>query len=456
MIAVTILCGGSGSRLYPLSTRQIPKQFINLIDSEFTMFQLTIKRILKLPVDKITIICNQDHYDIANKQLNQIIDSNLKYSFILEPIGKNTAPAICLTSLLNPDDTILVVPSDHVFDDDYFVEKVKEGLNLINEGIVTFGVKPTHAETGFGYINYKDNNIIKFVEKPNKHLAEEYIKNGNYLWNSGVFLFKSEIILNELKNHCNDIYNDVSNIAKNFNLDDSIHKIDIKNFSNVRDQSIDFGVMEYHKTGKIVEYHGKWRDLGSFYSLYNELEKDSDGNVVIGDNICAIDCNNCYINTDRGKIGLIGLNDIAVVKVKDNLLISDINMTQQIKNFKFSNTEQVNETMYRPWGTYTTIDGGDLCGFKVKRITVKPGKRLSLQSHNHRSENWIVTKGTAKTQLNDKFIIMEKNDYIFIPVKAKHRIENIGVDELEFIEVQTGAYLGEDDIIRYQDDFNRI
>ena len=455
MLTVTIIAGGVGSRLAPLSTSNNPKQFLKLTDDNYSMFQLTIKRIIDLQPQKLVVICNENNYDLAFEQL-QLLKLTIEYLFILEPIGRNTAPAICLTTLINPDTTMLVVPSDHIFDNQCFVNSVKEGLKFTNEGITVFGITPSYPETGYGYIKYNKNNIIKFVEKPDIETAKQYLEDGNYAWNSGVFLFNTSIMSSELLTHCPDIYNGILKIVEKIDVNSKKITVDKTEFSQIRDQSIDYAVMENHKFGKIVEYSGKWSDVGSFKSLYDELDKNADNNVIRGDNICSIDCNHCYINSDRGKIGLIGLSNLAVIKLKDTIIISDLEKTQDIKKLKFENKEFINETKFRPWGNYTTIEGGDYDGFKVKKIVVKPRQKLSLQSHNFRNEHWVITKGVCKMQLNDTFRIMKSNDYVFIPIKALHRIENIGDEDVEFIETQIGSYLGEDDIVRYQDDYGRV
>lgn len=334
MLTVTIIAGGVGSRLYPLSTSNNPKQFLKLTNKNHTMFQLTIKRIIKLDPNKLVVICNENNYDLAFEQFEEL-KLNIDYLFILEPIGRNTAPAICLTTIMNPNTIMLVVPSDHIFDDECFVNSVKKGLEFTKEGITVFGIKPTYPEIGFGYIKYNGNNIEKFVEKPDIETAKKYLDDGNYAWNSGVFLFDTQIMSYELSKHCPDIYNGINKIIiENDGVNENKFYLDKIEFSKIRDQSIDYAVMEKHEFGKIVEYSGKWSDVGSFKSLYDELDKNVDNNVIVGDDIETINCKNCYINSDRGKVGLIGLSNLAVIKFKDTIVISDLDKTQEIKNLK--------------------------------------------------------------------------------------------------------------------------
>ena len=351
--------------------------------------------------------------------------------------------------------------SDHVWNDQKFSLSVEEGLKYASNYIVTFGIKPTYPETGFGYLKYSGNNLIKFVEKPNKKTAEEYLLNGSYLWNSGNFIFNNKILKKEFEKNASDIYNTVKltlDNSKNVNNEINLSK---EFFEKVRDESIDYAVMEHLDNAKIVAYDGKWKDIGSFRSLYDELPKNLNGNVLNGDIKC-IDTENCYIKSENKLVTALGIENLVVVDTRDTLFIADKERSQDVKLFvKELKKEERQETIihakaYRPWGWYINIDGNDHSGSKVKRIGVYSGKRLSLQSHNKRSEHWVIVKGKARVQVGEDFHVLHKNQSIYIPVGVLHRMENIGEEMVEFIETQIGDYLGEDDIVRYQDDFGRV
>ena len=460
MLNVVILCGGNGTRLWPLSREKLPKQFLKLTSKEFTMFQLTFLRVRDLKYDKLVVICNEQHMFLAKQQLEELNINN--YQLIGEPFGKNTSAAIAIAcKVSNKNSNLLVMSSDHIWDDNKFAKSVDNGLKLVNEGIVVFGIKPSYAETGYGYLNFESNNLIKFVEKPNKEKAEEFFSSGNYLWNSGNFLFKNEIMTNELKSHANDIYEAVSEtLEESGDLNNLEIKLNKDYFKDVRGESIDCAVMENHKTGKIVMYDGYWSDIGSFKSLHDYLEKDIDGNVLDGDVKC-IDTKNSLIKSDNKLVTTLGTKNLVIVDTRDTLFIADKERSQDVKLFvKDLDKENREETKvhakaYRPWGWYINIDGNEYSGSKVKRIGVYPGKRLSLQSHKQRSEHWVVVKGQAKVQVGEDFHLLHKNQSVYIPIGVLHRIENVGDEMVEFIETQIGDYLGEDDIVRYEDDFGR-
>ncbi len=463
MINVVIMCGGSGTRLWPLSREKLPKQFLNLTQKEFTMFQLTCLRVQDLVYKNLIIICNEQHMFIAKQQIEELEINN--YKIIAEPFGKNTCAAITTACLLSdPTYNLLVMSSDHMWNDSKFIECVNKGLDFINNGIVVFGIKPTYPETGYGYLQTENNDLIKFVEKPDKDTAETYLKNGNYLWNSGNFLFSNEIMTNELKKNATDIYNSVLMTINNSGNNIFLKKEIILNkdyFTNVRDESIDYAVMEYHKTGKIVMYDGLWSDIGSFKSLHDFLAKDENENVIDGDIKC-IDTTNSLIKSENRLVTTLGINNLIVIDTRDTLFIADKERSQDVKLFVKELKEEnrcetkIHAKAFRPWGWYINIDGDDNSGSKVKRIGVYPGKRLSLQSHDRRSEHWVIVKGQAKVQVGQDFHILHPNQSIYIPIGVLHRMENIGEEMVEFIETQIGDYLGEDDIIRYEDDFGRV
>lgn len=460
MLNIVIMCGGSGTRLWPLSREKLPKQFLNLTDKKHTMFQLTCLRVKDLDYQTLFVICNQEHMFLVSQQLEELNISN--YKIIGEPFGKNTCAAIATACILTkPESELLVMSSDHMWSNDIFVNSVKNGFKYVNEGIVVFGIKPSYPETGYGYLNFSGNKLIKFVEKPNKETAHTYFESGNYLWNSGNFLFSNKIMLNEIKNYARDIYDNVLRTIENSgDLQNQNIILNKKYFKDVRDESIDYAVMEFHKNGRVVVYNGYWNDIGSFKSLHDYLEKDSNGNVLDGDVKC-IDTYNSFIQSETKLVTTLGIDNLIIVDTRDALFIADKEKSQDVKLFvKDLKKENRGETVihakaYRPWGWYICIDGDDNSGSKVKRIGVYPGKRLSLQSHNRRAEHWVIVKGTAKVQVGKDFHILHPNQSVYIPTGTLHRMENIGTEVVEFIETQIGGYLGEDDIIRYEDDFGR-
>ncbi len=473
-----ILCGGSGSRLWPKSREKMPKQFLKL-NNNYTMLQNTILRIINL-IDylpeknnsKIIVICNKDHYFIVENQFKEL-NVKLDFFIVTEPKGNDSAPAICIASLLGEeDDNTFIMPCDHIFDSNEFIISSMKSLNYLDNSIVTFGIKAYKPETGYGYIQVGPNNITqKFVEKPNEKLALEYINSGNYSWNAGLFIFKNKNMISSFSKYAPDI---LDNCKKT--MEKTIEKQDLKQkiihldseFINCRAISIDYGIME-----KLVEdkdknidaitilYNGHWNDIGSYLALYNELEKTPDNNVILGNNLFTLNTKNSYIESIDSFCAVIGVNNLSIVNTKDSLLICNNDNTQDVKKvveyLKSNNKEEAyyHKKVFRPWGYYVNVEGHDTNGFKMKKIVVYPGKRLSLQSHNYRSEHWVIVKGTAKVQVGDKEFIMNADEHVYIPIKTLHRIENIGIDLMEFTETQIGSYLGEDDIIRYEDDFNR-
>jgi mannose-1-phosphate guanylyltransferase len=475
-IVFIILCGGKGSRLWPKSREKLPKQLLKLTN-EYTMLQNTILRIKKIKscLDiRIQIICNIDHYFIIEQQINELKDLNENIIIITEPSGRDSAPAICISSLLNDiNDYTFIIPSDHIFNDNQFAECCNNSINYLNDSIVTFGIKPDRIETGYGYINIGDNNItLKFIEKPNYELAKKYFEEGTYYWNSGIFGFKNKNMIMYYEKYANDILDVCRKTLENIDLNKKL--IHLSNlFLDNRTISIDYAIMEKICDCKDLKvnirpitliYNGYWNDIGSFEALYNELIKGSvinnNKNFIIGD-VVNYNTDNCYIDSENKFTALIGVSNLVVVNTQDSLLICDKNKTQDVKLVveylkKNKRVEYMHDKkVYRPWGWYINIEGGDYNGFKIKKIVVYPGKRLSLQSHNYRSEHWVIVKGNAKVQVGDDNIFLNADQYIYIPIKTLHRIENIGYEELEFTETQIGSYLGEDDIIRFEDDFGR-
>lgn len=472
-INIAILCGGNGTRLWPLSRKKLPKQFLPLVNQK-TMFQNTIQRFdflqknNKILLHKFLIICNETHKFIVEQQLQELNINN--YIIITEPIGRDSAPAVLISSLIDDEENVTaIIPCDHVFDDKEFCNLLEVAVNqYIENSIITFGIKPTYPETGYGYIETnQDNQTLSFKEKPQLETAINYLKNGNYLWNAGVFIFQNKNMIKCFQKYSKDIYQCcLETLKKSQNINNTI-SLDETQFKTCQSISIDYAIMEKisndeNKTIQLftLPYLYKWSDVGSFKSLYNECNKDENNNVIKG-NIVTLETQNCYIETDKKLVTTIGVENLVIVNTRDALLVTSQEKCQNVKKMltKLKPSDQdlkiVHAKAYRPWGWYINVEGNDFSGYKIKRIGVYPGKRLSLQSHKKRSEHWVITKGKAKVQLNDDFIELTVNQHIHISVGALHRMENIGKDILEFVETQIGEYLGEDDIIRYQDDFGR-
>lgn len=451
-----ILCGGSGTRLWPLSRRLMPKQFLTLFDDKKkSLFQKTIERNASI-ADKLTVITNSEHYFIALDQLEDLKNEKFNISntrFLLEETGKNTAPAIAFAALESGEEEILfVTPSDHLIKDYTEYEKaVKEAEKLAEEGyLVTFGITPDEPHTGYGYIEHKGNSVIRFHEKPDKETAEKYFKNGNFLWNSGMFMFKAGVYLKELKKYSPKVYEE---IIKSFETRQELDThARIREMKDIPDISIDYAVMEKSDKIKVVKSGFEWNDVGSFDSLIKEIESIKAEEI---------ECrNNFYYSDDEKKvIAAIGLENYIIIDTKDALLISKKGESQKVKDIVKSLKEKNGEIttshikVHRPWGTYEELITDK--GYKVKKITVKPGKRLSLQKHFHRSEHWIVVSGTAEVRVGDKTYLVRPNESTYIKMGEIHRLSNPGKIPVILIEAQVGEYLKEDDIVRIEDDYKR-
>lgn len=472
-----ILCGGSGSRLWPKSREKMPKQFLKMTNC-YTMLQNTILRIQKmieitgLTTNSITIICNKDHWYIADVQIKELcITVPITITIVAEPKGRDSAPAVCIASLLGlEEDNTCIMPCDHIFDDEALTAIYKRSLNQLDDSIITFGIKPTHGETGYGYIKKNENEqTVEFVEKPNVEMAKQYFESGDFLWNAGIFMFKNKNMLQCFRNYAPDILENCQETLKNSASDkNQIIHLSETPFISCRSISVDYAIMEplckdLDTSIKrfTFSYDAHWNDIGSFSALFNELEKDADNNVINGD-VILLNSSNCYVESERSLIAGIDLHDLIIIDTDDAILLCPQNKTQDVKKIveilksKKREEAQFHKKVLRPWGWYINIYGSDNNGFKVKTISVYPGKKLSLQSHDHRSEHWAIVRGNAKVTLNQDEIILEKDQSVYIPVKALHRIENIGSEILEFTETQIGNYLGEDDIVRYEDDFGRV
>lgn len=450
-----ILCGGSGTRLWPISRTLMPKQFVKLFENK-SLFQLNVEINSKL-FDKQLIISNAEQYFLASNQLDELDKQNNEY--LLEPVGRNTAPAIALACFaLDTEEVVLVSASDHLIKkQDNYYKVVKEAIVMAKAGsLVTFGIKPSFAETGYGYIEANGDIVKAFHEKPDYETATKYLKNGNYYWNSGIFCFKVGVFLDELKKYSPDIYNASLNAYNESRKNQQI-RIPYDLMIKIPNNSIDYAVMEKSKILKVIPSDIGWSDLGSFDALYDELPKDKNGNTIASNHI-SIDSNNNLIYQSDRKIATIDIDDTIIVDTGDALLISKKGSSQKVKQVvaeikKDTQLHNIHLEGFRPWGSYTVLE--DLNGYKIKRIEVKPHKRLSLQSHKYRNEHWIVVKGHATITLNDDTFTLDENQSTYIKAGDKHRLANNTDDNLIIIEAQVGSYTGEDDIIRFEDDFSR-
>lgn len=452
-----ILAGGSGSRLWPLSRELYPKQLLNLY-AEKSLLQSTFERLNKfIPAENIISVTNSKHSANVRMQLGKLSENSIILS---EPISKNTAPAIALSVKYifensKNDETVLVVPSDLLIEDnDKFIQTIQEAQKYVDEGfIVTFGIKPTYPEIGFGYICAEDGKVKSFTEKPDVETAQKYLNDGNYFWNSGIFMFKTSTILSECEHHCPEI----AKIIKNINCSDK--NIPFTEFEKMPCISIDYAVMEKSKKLAMVELKSDWKDLGSWKSIYEVSPKDGNNNVFVG-HVLDKDSKNSFVYSSSKLVATIGLEDTVVIETEDAILACKKDKTQEVKQIyetlkeQHDGTQKVHKTVYRPWGFYTVIAEGK--GFISKIIHVNPGQKLSVQSHNHRSEHWVVLTGMAKVVLESKEHILSPGHSVDIAVKEIHSLQNPFEEDLEIIEVQKGDILSEDDIIRYEDMYGRV
>jgi len=450
-----ILAGGNGTRLWPISRKLMPKQFVKLF-SNSSLYQLTLQRNLEL-CDEIQIVSNEEQYFIALDQAEEINTTCKKY--LLEPVGRNTAAAIAIASFgLSSDDIMLVLPSDHLIKNEKaYKEVVQKAKEFAQDSyLVTFGITPTFAQTGFGYIEADGYDVKAFHEKPDLQIAEAYLKEGNYYWNSGMFCFKAGVFLAELKKYSPKIY-ETSKTAYENASKDKLVRMKLEDMLNIPEDSIDYAVMEKSQKVKVIPSDIDWSDVGSFDSLHVELEKNENNNTK-SDNLIDIDSKNNLVIASK-KVALIDVNDLVIVSTNDALLISKQGSSQKVKDVVShlkaddSHLPNIHLTAHRPWGTYTVLEDSE--NYKIKRIVVKPKKRLSLQKHFHRNEHWVVVSGTAIVKVGDKEMTLVANESTYIHAGELHRLENQGNIDLVLIEVQVGEYLGEDDIVRVQDDYKR-
>jgi mannose-1-phosphate guanylyltransferase len=467
MILPVIMVGGTGSRLWPLSRELYPKQFLT-IEGPDSMLQTTVKRLSGLEHEAPLFICNEEHRFIVHEQLR--LANQAFNGIILEPIGRNTAPAIALAALTalhnKQDPLLLVLAADHVIADvEAFHEAVRHATPFAQNGkLVTFGVVPTHAETGYGYIkavlkpNADAYDIEAFVEKPTKKLAESYLASKDYYWNSGMFLFRASRYLEELKKFQPDIYTQCCKAMKGAKKVFDYTSVDKEAFTACPSDSIDYAVMEKTENAMVVPMAAGWSDIGSWAALWDNFAKDNEGNVHQGD-VLSLDSSNCYVRSEEKLVVTIGLKDVVVINTKDAVLVAAKDKVQDVKKIVDQLKKQgrseaiVHREVYRPWGKFDSIDHGPR--YQVKRITVQPGEKLSIQMHHHRAEHWVVVSGTAKVTNGDKTYFLSENQSTYIPIGVVHSLENPGKVPLEIIEVQSGSYLGEDDIVRFEDKYGR-
>ncbi len=462
-----ILSGGSGTRLWPLSRSLYPKQFLPL-HSENTLFQDTLSRLKKLNLGDPVIVCNEEHRFIVAENIQNI--GHKAQNIILEPVGKNTAPAIAAAALFaiekNNDPILMVLPADHIIEDiAAFSVAAKIAEGLAEKGhIVTFGIKPTKAHTGYGYIEQgetiKDGaaKIVAFKEKPDIKTAEEFLKSGKYFWNSGMFCFKASNYLKELEKYQPELLKHVKDAVSKSKNDLDFNRLDKNAFEQCPNISIDYAVMEHINNGAVVVLDANWTDIGSWDFVWEIAKKDDNGNACNGD-IITQDSDNNYIYSKDKLVAVIGVQNLVVIDTPDALLIANKGNAQDVKDIvtklKADNRSEAthNKTVYRPWGQYISISEG--LRHHTKHIFVNPDAKISLQKHQHRSEHWIVVKGTAKVIKGDKTFTLTENESIYLPIGVVHSLENLGNTILEIIEVQTGDYISEDDIIRLEDRYGR-
>jgi len=462
MIKAVVLAGGSGSRLWPLSRAAHPKQFLAL-NGEDTMLQSTMKRLEGLNIESSVTICNEEHRFFVAEQLRKI---NKLGSIILEPTGRNTAPAIALAAIaVEGDPLLLVLAADHVIrDESAFTQAVTEAIPLAEAGkLVTFGIVPNEPHTGYGYIKkgqeIKGGFVVdRFVEKPSSDVAQEYLDSGGYLWNSGMFLFRASRYLEELKKYRSDIFDACEASMVDAESDLDFIRVNKDRFIACPTDSVDYAVMEKTADAVVMPMDAGWSDIGSWSSLWDISEKDGDGNSIHGDAILH-NTHNSYVKTEGKLIAAIGVNDLVIISTKDVLMVAHKDSVQDVKIITTklkadSRSEwELNREVFRPWGKYDAIDSGER--YQVKRITVRPGAKLSVQMHHHRSEHWVVVCGTARVTNGESTFLLAENESTYIQAGVVHALENPGKVDLELIEVQSGSYLGEDDIVRINDIYGR-
>ncbi|GAA4409132.1 mannose-1-phosphate guanylyltransferase/mannose-6-phosphate isomerase [Advenella faeciporci] len=466
----TILCGGAGSRLWPVSREGHPKPFIRLADNQSLLQKSFLRGFSIDGVNDIITVTNRELFFQTEDELAELKLKNIRSNYILEPFGRNTAAAIVSAAMyvrkeFGDDAILLVLAADHLISNkEAFRAAVDKAVKLAESGrLVTFGIKPTHPETGYGYIEANGSDVVRFVEKPEIKVAQEYMDSGRFYWNSGMFCFRVDTILQELEAYCPDVVASVKMcLSASKELSGEKQKqlsLDADTFRLVPDISIDYAVMEKSNVVSVVPCDIGWSDIGSWAALSAVGESDENGNRVEAEALLE-NVKNCYIKSEERFVGAIGLENLVIVDTPDALLVANKDYSQDVKKIYTTLKQNGNElykwhrTVYRPWGSYTVLENSDR--FKIKRLEVKPGGRLSLQMHHHRSEHWIVVSGMAKVVNGEQEMLVNTNESTYIPAGHRHRLENPGVINLVLIEVQSGEYLGEDDIVRFQDVYGRV
>jgi mannose-1-phosphate guanylyltransferase len=469
MFLPVIMAGGSGTRLWPLSRQLNPKQFLPLVDADMTMLQATIERLDGLEHAVPLLICNENHRFLAAEQLRQL--GLEEANIILEPVGRNTAPAIALAALQalteQEDPILLVLAADHLIQDvSAFHQSIAKAQVLAEAGkLVTFAITPTHPETGYGYLQMGSPvgeggfKVNRFVEKPDLKTAEQYLSHGGYFWNSGMFMFRASRYLQELERFQPKIVSVCREALAGGKQDMHFTRVDSSIFVTSPDDSIDYAVMEKTSDAVMVPLDAGWSDIGSWSALWEAGEKNSEGNLFKGD-VLSENTSGSYVHATHRLVTTVGVTNLIIVETKDAVLVAHRDQVQDVKKIvdqlkgckrqEYTNHREV----YRPWGVYDSIDNGER--YQVKRITVKPGEKLSVQMHHHRAEHWIVVSGTARVTNGEKNYLVTENQSTYIPIGQIHALENPGMIPLELIEVQSGSYLGEDDIVRFEDIYGRV
>ncbi len=470
MLIPVVLCGGAGSRLWPVSRELHPKPFIQLNDGQ-SLLQKALLRGVHLPgVEHVVTVTNEALLLKTKQAYTEVGSYPIKHSFMLEPSGRNTAAAITLAALhvaalYGEEAVLLILPADHlILDEAAFQEAVMQATQLAQKGqLVTFGMQATTPETGFGYIEADGHRVLQFIEKPSFDKALDYVASGRYLWNSGMFCFTAGALLTEMQSHAPEIVTRVQAClqqSKHLEFQDE-HQwyLNATAFEQVPSQSIDIALMEQSQNVGVVPCAVGWCDVGSWRALADLSPPDAHNNRFTGE-VLAQDAHGCYIQNPHRLVAAVGIDDLIIIDTPDALLVAHQSRVQDVKDIynqlKAQNHEayKLHKTVFRPWGSYTVLEEG--LGFKIKRIVVNPGGRLSLQMHHHRSEHWVVVSGSASVTNGDKIMTIHTNESTYIPAKHKHRLENLTQEPVVLIEVQSGAYLGEDDIVRYEDVYGRV
>ena len=470
LLVPTILCGGAGSRLWPVSRETHPKPFIRLADGQ-SLLQKAFLRGAQLPgVGKVLTVTNRDLFFKTEDEYREVNAGGVATSFILEPFGRNTAPAIAAAALQVAKEhgeqaILLVLAADHLISDaPAFQQAVLQATALAAAGkLVTFGIQPDAPETGYGYIEAEGNAVLRFVEKPSLEKAQQYLASGRFLWNSGMFCFSAGTLLAEMQKHCPAILEATRACMSQARLATGAGfaqvELEPQAFAHVPDDSIDYAVMEKSDRVAVVPCSIGWSDIGSWDALGDLNAADANGNRVLGQ-AQLHNTHNCTIQSEHRLVGAVGVDNLIIIDTSDALLVASKASAQDVKHIYAGlkalghEAHKLHRTVHRPWGTYTVLEEG--AGYKMKRIEVKPGASLSLQMHHHRSEHWVVVSGTAVVVNGDKEITLQPNESTFIPAGHKHRLKNPGVVDIVMIEVQTGSYLGEDDIVRFSDNYGRV